>query len=239
MENLNIIRLLAEKAHGWGLSGLILRYEDVVFALLAVILISAVFGLAARRLSPLPSRAQAFFECIVSGADGLLKEILGGKSRKYLPFIGTLFIYILVSNLMGFIPFMKSPTTSFSMTLALALCVFSYVQYTAVRELGLKGYVGHLAGNPTGALAATLILPLFMLMLHLITELVRPLSLALRLRSNIFSDDMLVMALSGLGFFWLPLLFFSVLLGILAAVVQAAIFSILSAVYFALVVEHE
>lgn len=213
--------------------------ENLLFSILAGSFISFIFCLASRRQKLIPGRLQAFAEFAVGSIDELFFQVLGKNNRKYLPFLGTLFIYILVSNLMGFIPLMKSPTASLSTTFALSLCVFIYVQYTAARQFGLRGYLDHLMGSPRGAIASTVVIPLFMLALHILTELIRPVSLALRLRSNIFGDELLLSAISGSGFFWLPLLFFIMLLSIIAAVVQALVFTLLSAVYFALVLPDE
>ena len=78
-----------------------------------------------------------------------------------------------------------------------------------------------------------------MLILHIVSELVRPISLSLRLRSNIWGDDLLLSVLAGFGLGGVPLLVFSALLAILAAVVQAVVFSLLTTIYFALVLTHE
>jgi F-type H+-transporting ATPase subunit a len=134
---------------------------------------------------------------------------------------------------------MKSSTASWSTTLALALCVFFYVQYTAIRELGFLGYLDHLAGKQRGILAFTVVLPLFMLILHILTELIRPLSLSLRLRGNMWGDEVLLGLLSGFGIKGLPLLFFNMLMATLTAVVQAAVFCLLTTIYFALVLNHQ
>ena len=142
-------------------------------------------------------------------------------------------------NLLGLIPLMKSPTSSLSTTFALAICVFVYVQFTAIREQGFLGYLDHLAGKPRGIIAATVFMPIMMFFMHIVSELVKPVSLSLRLRSNILGDDMLLSVLSSLGLWWVPLLVFSSLLVILAAVMQAIIFSLLTTIYFALVLEQE
>jgi len=78
-----------------------------------------------------------------------------------------------------------------------------------------------------------------MFFLHIISELIRPISLSLRLRSNIWGDDMLLAVLAGFGLKAVTLLFFNTLLTILAAVVQACVFCLLTTIYFALVLTHE
>ncbi len=235
MESPNIITLLADALKGTNLSGFLKTWENAVLSFIVVSLISIVFYLVSRKMSMIPGRFQAAMELVIGGIDEFVCGILGHNGRKFLPFIGTLFIYILVSNLLGFIPFMKSPTSSLSMTFALSICVFLYVQYTAIKEMGARGYTDHLMGNPRGAIAISVIMPLFMFVLHLMTEFIRPVTLALRLRSNIFGDEMLLSVITGLGIGWLPLLFFSMLLAIIGAIMQAVVFSLLTTVYFALV----
>ena len=96
-----------------------------------------------------------------------------------------------------------------------------------------------MAGKPRGVLAFTVIMPLFMLFLHIITELIRPISLSLRLRGNIWGDEVLLGLLSGFGIKGLPLLFFNMLMATLTAIVQATVFCLLTTIYLALVLNHE
>jgi F-type H+-transporting ATPase subunit a len=175
----------------------------------------------------------------VGGVDDFICGILGPQGRKYVPFIGTLFIYILLMNLMGLVPFMKSSTASWSTTLALALCVFFYLQYTAFKTLGFRGYIDHLMGKPRGIVAFSVVIPILMLFMEIISELVRPISLSLRLRSNIWGDDMLLGVLAGFGLTGVPLIVFSYFIAIIASVVQAVVFCLLTTIYFALVLTPE
>ncbi|MBI4981813.1 MAG: F0F1 ATP synthase subunit A [Candidatus Omnitrophica bacterium] len=215
------------------------RWESVIFSLIIVFVLSLVAFFSFRRPQATPNRFQAAMEFLAASLDDFVCGILGPKGRKLTPFIGTLFIYILCMNLFGLIPFMKSATSSLSTTFGLAICVFVYVHYLAIRELGLFGYFDHLMGKPRGALALTIILPAFMLFIHIISELIKPLSLSLRLRSNIFADDMLLAAIAGFGIKGVGLLLFSSCIVIISAVVQAVVFSLLSTIYFALFLKHE
>ncbi|MFA6130295.1 MAG: F0F1 ATP synthase subunit A [Candidatus Omnitrophota bacterium] len=235
----DIFSILADKFPLNPFLKFIYLWEHVSFSLAIVLILGILAYFACRRKSLIPGRLQAAFEMIAAGLDDFVCGIMGPKGRRFTPFIGTLFIYILCMNLSGLIPFMKAPTASWSTTLALALCVFFYVQYTAIKELGFLGYLDHLAGKPRGVLAFTIIMPLFMLFLHVITELIRPLSLSLRLRGNIWGDEVLIGLLSGFGIKGLPLLFFNMLMAVLTAIVQAAVFCLLTTIYFALVLDHE
>lgn len=236
----NIVSLLADYlGRATHLGAQVYLWENVIFSLLIVFIISLIMYLASRKQKIIPDRLQNAVELVVGGVDDFVCGILGPNGRKYTSFIGTLFIYIIFMNLLGIIPFMKSPTASLSTTLGLALCVFVYVQYTAFKEFGFLGYLDHMMGRPRGFLAVSVFIPVMMFILHIASELVRPISLSLRLRSNIWGDDMLLSVLAGLGLAGVPLLVFSIFLVIVAALVQALVFSLLTTIYFSLVLTHE
>ncbi len=236
----NLVSFLADKLGSTThLGEQVILWQNVIFSILIVFIISLIAYLASRKQNMIPGRLQNAVELVVGGLDDFVCGILGKHGRRYTPFIGTLFIYILFMNLSGIIPFMKSPTSSWSTTLGLALCVFVYVQYTAFKELGFLGYLDHMMGRPRGLLAFSVFIPVMMFILHIVSELVRPISLSLRLRSNIWGDDLLLTVLAGFGPVGVPLLVFSTLLAILAALVQAVVFSLLTAIYFSLVLTHE
>lgn len=235
----NTVTILEHKLHG-PLAVALRSWENVIFSLLIVAALSFIASFAWRKRKLLPeTRLQNAVEAAVGGIDDFICGILGPRGRSYTPFIGTLFIYILCMNLSGIIPFMKSSTTSWSTTLALALCVFFYVQYAALKERGFIGYLDHLMGKPRGFLAFSVVIPVLMLFLHTLAELVRPVSLSLRLRSNIWGDDLLMAIMAGFGVKGLPMLFFNTLLVILAGVVQAVVFCLLTTIYFALAITED
>lgn len=235
----NIVTVLEGLYHGTPIAGYLKTWENLIFSLIIISLISIVAYFASRRISLIPSRLQGAFEMIVGGIDDFVCGIIGHNGRRFTPFIGTLFLYILLMNLSGLIPFMKASTTSWSTTLALALCVFIYVQYAALKERGMLGYIDHLLGRPRGIIAFSVFIPAIMLVLHIVSELVRPVSLSLRLRSNIWGDDMLIAVLAGFGLKGVPLLFFNFFIIILASTVQAVVFCLLTTIYFALALAHE
>jgi F-type H+-transporting ATPase subunit a len=213
--------------------------EDLLFSLIIITGLVSVSFFACRRKALVPGRMQNVAEIVFGGIDDFICGILGPKGRNYTPFIGTLFLYILCMNLAGLVPGMKSPTANWSVTLALALCVFIYVQYSGIRELGFLGYVDHLFGRPRGIVAFSVFIPVLMFFIHIVSELIRPISLSLRLRSNIWGEDMLIGVLSGFGLKAVPLIVFSMGIIIIGAVVQALVFSLLTTIYFALVLTHE
>ena len=144
----NLLTLLAELFKGNRVLEYLLRWDNIVFSLCMAVLLSSAAYFASRKQNFVPGNLQNAAELIVGGVDDFVCGIIGPKGRRFTPFIGTLFLYILGMNLMGLIPFLKSSTASWSTTLALSLCVFPYVQYTAIRELGFLGYCDHLAGQP-------------------------------------------------------------------------------------------
>ena len=172
-------------------------------------------------------------------------SIIGPDGRRHTPFIGTLFLYIWLMNLSVLIPGLKSSTSSLNTTVGLALVVFGYVQWTGLRANGLIKYLDHLAGSPRDVVG-WLLVPL-MLPIHVLGELIKPLSLSLRLGFNVFAEDVLLAVLVGLGIsagvalhlpIGLPLQALVVPLVLIFSTVQALVFSLLSTVYIALMSPH-
>ena len=242
-----IVTILEAAAPHAGWVRWVVRYEAILFSILIAILLIIPAWLASRTPSLVPTPLQNFVEAIVEFLSNFVIEILGPKyGPRYVPFLGTLFIYILAMNLFGLIPFMHSPTSSLNVTVALALTVFVYVQYTGFKELGPLGWVDHMLGNPrdvTGWLLAPIMLPI-----HLLGELAKPISLSCRLFGNIFGEDMLLVAFATLGismlsFTHLPIglpvhaIFFP--LALLGSALQAMVFTVLSTIYFLLMLPHE
>ncbi|MCX8035749.1 MAG: F0F1 ATP synthase subunit A [Candidatus Sumerlaeia bacterium] len=233
-------------------------YQNQFFVLLLVAFVSALVVRKLRKASlQAPGRFQALVEMFVEAFRDLVFGVLGEKNgRKYLPYLGSLFLFILLGNLMGLIPLLRSPTSVYQTTFALGLCTFFYVQFTAVRRNGLLRYLYHMMGEPRGdglgmklfmwGLGLVLLLPL-----HILGELIKPISLSLRLFGNILGEDILlgVFVTMGLGlmglFGWsqpwvgLPLQLPFFFLALLTSSVQAMVFALLSMVYFLMVLPHD
>jgi F-type H+-transporting ATPase subunit a len=166
------------------------------------------------------SRWQGALEIIVTSMTRQIKEVGLNRAQEYLPFLGTLFLFVAISSLCTVIPGFAPPTGSLSTTAALALCVFFAVPFFGIKDRGLTGYLKTYT-QPT----------LLMLPFNIISELSRTLALAVRLFGNMMSGTMIVAILLTIT----PLLFPLVMtaLGLLTGMVQAYIFSILAAVYIA------
>jgi len=166
------------------------------------------------------SRWQNLLEIIVFGIENQIMEISLQNPRKYISFIGTLFIFISISNLLIIIPGYYPPTASLSTTAALALCVFVAVPVYGISEIGFIGYLKNYT-RPS----------VFNLPFNIIGDISRTLALAVRLFGNIMSGNKVVAIMLSIA----PLIFpvFIQLLGILTGLVQAYIFAVLAMVYIA------
>lgn len=243
----NIIEILHEGSQGQNpIINFLFDYRAVVFSTLVWLVLGLLAYAAYRKRSLIPGGVQNFVEWVVEGLTGMIVSILGERGRRFVPFIGTLFIYIFCMNLFGLIPGMFSPTSKLNTTLALAICVFLYVQYTGMRNLGILGYLHHLAGSPRSGVEWALV-PLN-LPLHIIGELARPVSLSLRLFGNISGEEMLLAIFATLGVTLLsfmhvpigiPLHLPFIFLAILTSFVQALVFTLLTTIYFSLMSTHD
>jgi F-type H+-transporting ATPase subunit a len=166
------------------------------------------------------SRGQTMLEVIVTTVQDQVKDISQQDPGRYLLFIGSLFLFIAVSNLLIIVPGYHPPTGSLSTTAALAICVFFAVPIFGIAQQGLRGYLSqYLKPSP------------IMLPFNIIGEVSRTLALAVRLFGNVMSGSMLVAILVAI----VPLVFPIIMqvLGLLTGLIQAYIFAILAMVYIA------
>lgn len=168
-----------------------------------------------------------------AGAEALLRlmeGVLGERAIKYLPLIGSLFIYIFICDLLSVIPGFSPPTSNINTNLPCALVVFFYYHYVGIKEHGIRRYLRHMAG-PLIWLA-----PLIFC-IEVVSHLVRPLSLSVRLFGNITGDHVVLGMFSQMVPLLVPVVF--LFLALFVAFIQAFVFSLLSTVYIGLAVEHE
>jgi len=166
------------------------------------------------------SRWQNLLEIVVATIEKQIKDVGLSHPEKYLGFLGTLFLFIALSNFCTIFPGYEPPTSSLSTTTALALSVFLAVPLFGIGEQGLGGYLKSYA-EPT----------LLMLPFNIISELSRTLALAVRLFGNMMSGVMIIGILLTITPFIFPIVM--TVLGLLTGMVQAYIFFILAAVYIA------
>jgi F-type H+-transporting ATPase subunit a len=173
-----------------------------------------------RRLSLDPGPIQVVLEGLLNAADEAIRAVLPGQTTRLLPFIATLWLFIIVANLSGVIPGVHAPTGNLSTTAALAVLVFLAVHWFGIRAEGVRAYLRHyLAPMP------------LMLPFHLMSELTRTLALAIRLFGNIMSLEMAALLVLLVAGFLVPIPL--LMLHIIEALIQAYIFGMLALIYIA------
>ena len=194
----------------------------LAYTWLVMLLLTGGSWLITRRLRTGPeiSRWQNLLEVLVTGLNDQIRDVSRQDPGQYLPFVGTLFIFIATANLLSVVPGYMPPTGSLSTTTALALCVLTAVPLYGVLHRGPIGYLRRYV-QPT---------PL-MLPFNLIGELSRTVALAVRLYGNIMSGTVIVGILISLTPFLFPIVM--QLLGLLTGMIQAYIFAVLAMVYIA------
>ena len=196
--------------------------STIAFTWLVIFLLTFGSWLVTRRLSSAGelSRWQNLLEVLISVINDQIREVSRQEPGPYLPFVGTLFIFIAVSNVLAIVPGYVPPTSSLSTTAALAICVFIAVPVFGIASQGVLNYLRQYL-QPT----------FFMLPFNLIGELSRTLALAVRLYGNMMSGTIIVAILLTIT----PLIFPIIMqaLGLLTGLIQAYIFAILAMVYIA------
>ncbi|MEW6607847.1 MAG: F0F1 ATP synthase subunit A [bacterium] len=198
-------------------------------------------------LKMVPRGLQNLLELLVEQVLQLLEGIMGHKKAKFfLPLMGTLTLFILISNLIGLIPGLKAPTSDWNTTIALAMIVFILTHFFGIKQKGLIGYFKHFVG-PIWWLA-----PL-MVPIHLIGEIAKPFSLSIRLFANMMAKHMtlgclalLLVLFSKKTILFVQTLFIPVflppivmLLGVLTCLIQTFVFVFLAIVYISIAMEEE
>jgi F-type H+-transporting ATPase subunit a len=206
----------------------------MTMSLLVAVLVLGFCYLVTRRLSLVPTGRQSFVELIIEGLSGFLTEMIGHEGPRYLPIIAGIFLFILVSNLLGVVPGFVSPTSNINTTLALALVAFFSYHIMGIRAKGLRYFKDFL--GPVWWMA-----PL-MLPLEIISHVARIISLSFRLFGNIRGDEIVVgilVLLAGLVHYVVPWQLFMLPLAVFTGCVQALIFTMLTALYIASAVSEE
>lgn len=202
--------------------GPVVLNATIVFTWLVMAGITAGAWLVTRRLSSDAelSRWQNLLEVLVVGMRDQIREVSRQEPERYLPLVGTLFLFIAVSNLLTIVPGYIPPTGSLSTTAALAMCVFVAVPVYGIAEQGLGGYLKNYV-QPT----------VIMLPFHIIGEFSRTLALAVRLFGNVMSSAKIAAILLAIAPLFFPVLMHA--LGLLTGLIHAYIFALLAMVYIA------
>ena len=217
----------------------------MLIAALVVLLVGAgafVYGSSTQRmgdeaiLPPAKLGTRAIFEGLADMVFGLLEGVMGGKNaRKYLPFLGSLFIFILFSNLISLVPGFRAPTDTLKTNFGIAVLVFLATHVLGFKEHGLH-YLEQFTGHLPLKSPLVVLVPL-MFVIEVISHFIRPVILSIRLMANMFADHAVVSVFFGLVPLLVPVPL--MLLGVFVSFVQALVFTLLSATYISLAVAHE
>ncbi|MBE0411561.1 MAG: F0F1 ATP synthase subunit A [Anaerolineales bacterium] len=202
--------------------GFVKLNATLVFTWVVMIVLALGSWLVTRRLKigpPIPPW-QNMLETIVSLVRDQIREVTDQEASPYLPFIGTLFLFIAASNLLVILPGFQPPTGSLSTTTALALCVFFAIPIFGIGKRGVIPYLKHYL-EPTP----------FMLPFQIISEISRTVALAVRLFGNVMSGSLIVAIIFSILPLFVPIIM--QMLGLVIGFIQAYIFAILAMVYIA------
>jgi len=218
----NALGVAHDHAHPWEAW---LTMEILVVAVILVLFAILRASLSVENPGKLQLTFEAMYKFVMGQTDDAVEH-----GKKYAPFFGALFVFILFMNLIGVIPGFESPTMTPAVPLGLAVCVFLYYHWMGFREQGVGRYLLHFAG-PMIALA-----PL-MIPIELISHLSRPLSLTVRLFANMFAGEKVTLTFLSLTFIVAPAIFMG--LHVFVAFLQAYIFMLLAMIYVGGAVAHE
>src|SRR5690606_6229681 len=220
--------------------------KHVVFMWLAALLVFVIFKLVASKYksSLIPKGVANFFEILVLFVrDEVAAPTIGRGYEKFLPYLLTIFFFILFGNFLGLVPFSATFTSNIAVTASLALITFFVTQFGGIRSNGVAGYFKGLVphGIPSWMLA-------IMIPVEILGLFTKPFALAIRLFANMIAGHTVILALLGLIFFMqayfvapvsITFAVFIYLLEILVALIQAYIFTMLSALFIGMAVHQE
>jgi len=197
--------------------------EHVVYTWFVMVVLILLSFAASRSIKEVPSGLQNFMEFVVGGLENLIEETMGSAGKPYFPLIASFALFILVSNLIALIPGFYPPTANLNTNAALALTVFAMTHIVGIKEHGIK-YLKHFMGP-------MLVLAPLIFIIEVIGHLARPLSLSLRLFGNMYGHEIVLMIFIGLVPFLLPVPM--MLMGVLVALIQTFVFTLLAMIYIA------
>jgi F-type H+-transporting ATPase subunit a len=233
---------------GWTWQVFQSTYFEITHVLVAaVVVVLLVLGALAYRsritalgeAAILPERGlnlRAVFEGLADIVFGILEGVFGEKNaRRFLPFLGSFFFFILFCNLISLVPGFRAPTDTLKTNIGLAVLVFLATHVLGFKEHGIH-YLEQFTGHLPLKSPLILLVPL-MFVIELISHFIRPATLSIRLMANMFADHAVVGVFFGLVPLFIPVPL--MLLGVFVSVVQALVFTLMSATYISLAIAHE
>src|SRR5436190_15617162 len=216
----------AEGAFGPYTSENAIPWYTVMFFIACVLSVVIIWIFKGRLSSDEPGHGQQTLEVGVLAIRSMIEDIIGPHGLQYFPEVMTFAVLILVCNLMGFFPLFMTPTAATSVTFALGLSSFLYYQYIGIKENGILGHLKHLAGP------IWWISPLIFA-IELISNLIRPFTLGIRLFANMFADekvlDTVAHLVPGVTYWGVPIILLP--LSLFVAFIQTFVFVLLSQLY--------
>ena len=195
--------------------------DTLIVSWVVVVLIAIAAKIIGSNLELVPGKVQNATELLLTSIEGQIEPMLPGEGRRFLPFIGTIFIFVGVSNLSGVLPGVPNPTADINTTLGLALLVFILMHVEGMRENGIWGYIKGFAE------------PVFILLpLNIVSELAKPISHSFRLFGNIVGGGIIITLIYQAAPWLIPIplqAWFDIFIG----VIQALIFGMVAIAYIA------
>lgn len=221
----------------WGLA---FQYSTIFMTLIVMLALTAAFYLGSRNLKLVPGRAQALLEIIVETFRSLCEQTMGARGRKYVPFIGTMFLFLWSCNMIGLIPFpglrvagfripaFEEPTRNIATPAAMGVLMFVVAHGSGIRVKGLGGYL------------KSYFQPIFIMApLNLVGKLAALVSISVRLFGNIFGGAVILLLISGFAAYILVPVGLKFFFGVFVGSVQAFVFTMLTLTYIAVEVAEE
>ncbi len=187
----------AEKVFGPYTAETAIPWYTVMFVIACILTVVVVWILKGKLSADDPKPGQLTLEAGVLAIRDMVVSVIGEHGFKYFPVVGTFAVLVLISNLMGLFPLFMSPTAHVSVTFALGIASFIYYNYVGISENGIVAHLGHLTGPKLPLLLMLIITPLIFL-IELFSNLIRPMTLGIRLFANMFADEQIAAIISGL-----------------------------------------
>lgn len=207
-------------------------WYTIMFIIACILTVAVIWIFKGKLSEDDPTNGQLTLEAGFLALKDMIVSVVGNHGYQYFPVVATFACLILISNLMGLFPLFMSPTASVNVTFALGITSFVYYNYVGIKENGLLGHISHFAGPKLPLVMALIITPLIF-GIELISSLIRPITLGIRLFANMFADEQVALNISALAppftQFLLPIVLLP--LAVFVALIQTLVFTLLSMIY--------
>ena len=207
-------------------------WYTIMFVIACILTVVVIWIFKGKMSEDDPTSGQLTLEAGFLALKDMIISVVGHHGYKYFPVVATFACLILISNLMGLFPLFMSPTASVNVTFALGITSFIYYNYVGIHENGFLNHIKHFMGPKLPVLMALIITPLIFF-IELISNMIRPLTLGIRLFANMFADEQVALNISNLAppitQFFGPVALLP--LAVFVALVQTLVFTLLSMIY--------